>query len=281
MIHSIHHLSIATPDIEIAARDYAVLLAREPDGAIEADGTRQVWFSTTNVRLALVEPSGAGARGEAARRRLDDKGEGLWEIVFGVDDIARATTLFERRGLAPGEEYAHAIAAQDAPSALRASRLSAAATHGIDVVVAQAARNASVAPAEAGVAGLDHVVVRTPDPERAVALYGARLGLDMRLDRTNPAWGARLLFFRCGDLVVEIAHALKDSASGRPTGSAACRGVRRISLRRASACLRQGAMSRTCGSAAAPARTSARSATERRIRRRSCSASTPERREER
>lgn len=216
MIHSIHHLSIATPDIEIAARDYAVLLAREPDGAIEVDGTRQVWFSTTNVRLALVEPSGAGARGEAARRRLDDKGEGLWEIVFGVDDIARATTLFERRGLAPGEEYAHAIAAQDAPSALRASRLSAAATHGIDVVVAQAARNASVAPAEAGVAGLDHVVVRTPDPERAVALYGARLGLDMRLDRTNPAWGARLLFFRCGDLVVEIAHALKDSASGAP-----------------------------------------------------------------
>jgi catechol 2,3-dioxygenase-like lactoylglutathione lyase family enzyme len=65
------------------------------------------------------------------------------------------------------------------------------------------------------VAGLDHVVIRTPDPERAAALYGARLGLDMRLDRSNPAWGARLLFFRCGDLIVEIAH---DLAAGRGDG---------------------------------------------------------------
>ena len=43
--------------------------------------------------------------------------------------------------------------------------------------------------------------------------YGGRLGLDMRLDRSNPAWGARLMFFRCGDLVVEIAHSLRDGVS--------------------------------------------------------------------
>jgi catechol 2,3-dioxygenase-like lactoylglutathione lyase family enzyme len=64
--------------------------------------------------------------------------------------------------------------------------------------------------------GLDHVVVRTPDPERAAALYGARLGLDMRLDRSNPAWGARLMFFRCGDLIVEIAHDLTAGVSSGP-----------------------------------------------------------------
>jgi catechol 2,3-dioxygenase-like lactoylglutathione lyase family enzyme len=52
--------------------------------------------------------------------------------------------------------------------------------------------------------GLDHIVIRTPDPERAAALYGARLGLDMRLDR--EVTGRRLMFFRCGDAVVEIVH---------------------------------------------------------------------------
>ena len=52
--------------------------------------------------------------------------------------------------------------------------------------------------------GLDHVVIRSPDMERAAALYGARLGLDMRLDR--EVRGHRLMFFRCGDAVVEIAH---------------------------------------------------------------------------
>jgi hypothetical protein len=42
-------------------------------------------------------------------------------------------------------------------------------------------------------------------PERAAALYGARLGLDMALDRSHPDWG-RLMFFRCGDLIVEVTH---------------------------------------------------------------------------
>jgi catechol 2,3-dioxygenase-like lactoylglutathione lyase family enzyme len=52
---------------------------------------------------------------------------------------------------------------------------------------------------------MDHVVVSTPDPERAAALYVARLGLDMALDRSHPDWG-RLMFFRCGDVVVEVTH---------------------------------------------------------------------------
>ena len=59
-------------------------------------------------------------------------------------------------------------------------------------------------------------MVRTPNPERAIAFYAGRLGLDLRLDRSNPKWGARLLFFRCGDLVVEIAHDLKKGVSDEP-----------------------------------------------------------------
>jgi catechol 2,3-dioxygenase-like lactoylglutathione lyase family enzyme len=52
---------------------------------------------------------------------------------------------------------------------------------------------------------MDHVVIATADLERAAALYGARLGLDMALDRSHPDWG-RLMFFRCGDLIVEVTH---------------------------------------------------------------------------
>ena len=57
----------------------------------------------------------------------------------------------------------------------------------------------------APITALDHVVISTEDPERAAALYGARLGLDMALDRSHQDWG-RLMFFRCGDLIVEIVH---------------------------------------------------------------------------
>ena len=66
-------------------------------------------------------------------------------------------------------------------------------------------RPRSVPSADAPVTAMDHVVVSSADPERAAALYGARLGLDMALDRSHPDWG-RLMFFRCGDLIVEVVH---------------------------------------------------------------------------
>ena len=66
-------------------------------------------------------------------------------------------------------------------------------------------RPRSAVTAAAPILGLDHVVVSTEDPEQAAALYGARLGLDMALDRSHPDWG-RLMFFRCGDLIVEVTH---------------------------------------------------------------------------
>jgi catechol 2,3-dioxygenase-like lactoylglutathione lyase family enzyme len=66
------------------------------------------------------------------------------------------------------------------------------------------------------VVALDHVVINTPNAERAVALYGARLGLDFRLDRSNPQWGSRLMFFRCGGAVVEIGARLGGEVSDAP-----------------------------------------------------------------
>ncbi|MEQ1868340.1 MAG: hypothetical protein ABL996_27305 [Micropepsaceae bacterium] len=48
------------------------------------------------------------------------------------------------------------------------------------------------------------------------APIGARLGLDMRLDRTEPKWGARLMFFRAGDLIVEVVHNLAEEPSDKP-----------------------------------------------------------------
>ncbi|MFO1135519.1 MAG: VOC family protein [Rhodoblastus sp.] len=216
MIVSIHHIALATLDIDAAARAYALLFNRAPDGAIAADGTRQVWFSTSNIRFALIAPDGAGALADAVRARLASSGEGLWSIGYCVDDLDKTANLFERRGLQPGPEHPLYVEDRGAAAAMRARNLSLEATQGIETILLAAPRPTAVrGPADAA-SGLDHVVIRTADPERAVALYGARLGLDMRLDRSNPAWGARLLFFRCGDLVVEIAHELKGGVSQKP-----------------------------------------------------------------
>ncbi len=60
------------------------------------------------------------------------------------------------------------------------------------------------------------MVINTQSPDRALALYGARLGLDFRLDRSNPQWGSRLMFFRCGGAVVEIGARLGGEATDAP-----------------------------------------------------------------
>ena len=175
-------LTIVVDDLEQAAADYAALLGPAygavPD-EIDHD-TRS--FLTENIDLRL-----------RARRSCDDVG--LAAFTFRVKDLSRAADTFARCGI----PVANGV-------------LDRAATYGIPMALTDA-----IAPtAPAGGISLDHVVIRTPAPERAVALYGGRLGLDMRLDRSDPAWNARLMFFRCGDLVVEIAHLLSDGVSDTP-----------------------------------------------------------------
>ena len=61
------------------------------------------------------------------------------------------------------------------------------------------------------VSALDHIVINTPNPERAAATYGARLGLRFALDRTAEQWQTRFLFFRIGNLTLEVIHRLGDA----------------------------------------------------------------------
>ena len=134
-------------------------------------------------------------------------------LGFATADLGRARSLLQRRGLA--------VAQGDRGGAID---VALAATHGTGISLVErapgSAQTGPLPPADAErdeiVSGLDHVVIRSPNPERAVALFAGRLGLSLRLDRTEPAWGARLLFFRCGDLVVEVAHDLKAGVSDGP-----------------------------------------------------------------
>jgi catechol 2,3-dioxygenase-like lactoylglutathione lyase family enzyme len=130
-----------------------------------------------------------------------------------VADLEKARRLLSQRALPVSDD--------EPPDSLRALAVAPSATHQVPILLVQQQADAQPSPLLAAeeataVAGLDHVVIRSPDPERAVTLYAGRLGLSLRLDRTEPAWGARLLFFRCGDLIVEVVHDLKE---GRGDGA--------------------------------------------------------------
>jgi catechol 2,3-dioxygenase-like lactoylglutathione lyase family enzyme len=134
-------------------------------------------------------------------------GEALSSIVFATSDLDKASRLLERRAV-PSERSDDQLV------------LSRQATYGVPIALIERdqppAPSAPTLDEAAAISSLDHIVVRTPNPERAIAFYAGRLGLDLRLDRSNPEWGSRLLFFRCGDLVVEIAHDLKTGVSDGP-----------------------------------------------------------------
>ena len=212
MITGLDHIVILVRDLDTGIAAYQTLLARNPNWRSEQEGVSTGFFTLDNITLELLAPSGSGPTADRVRTALAEQGEGLASLAFRVDDIARMHRRLKRLALEP-EDVAEASSLDDASGSTlswKRTRASTKATHGVRLFFLELTneRQKSSTAAAAPVTGLDHVVVSTPEPDRAAALYGARLGLDMALDRTNPAWGARLMFFRCGDLVVEVVHRL-------------------------------------------------------------------------
>ena len=222
MIRALDHVVIAVRDLGAAVAAYETLLGRAPSWRAEAHGggAEIAAFGLANMAVELMAPSGDGPMAARLRAVLDARGEGLASLAFAVDDIERAHRRLARLVLDPEPVVAAESVdrGSGARRAWRRTRASTTATRGVRVFLMEqgALPPSPVMAAEAAaVTGLDHVVIRTPDPERAAALYGARLGLDMALDRSHPEWG-RLMFFRCGDLIVEVAHRPGKEATSGP-----------------------------------------------------------------
>jgi len=63
------------------------------------------------------------------------------------------------------------------------------------------------APADA-VTAIDHVVIHSPNLDRALRLWRDRLGVRLALDREFPGRGLRMLFFRSGGVTLEFVSPL-------------------------------------------------------------------------
>jgi catechol 2,3-dioxygenase-like lactoylglutathione lyase family enzyme len=212
MIESLNHIAIAVRDLDRAASAFGALLGRKADWREEAAGARHTWFQLANMAVDLVQADGPGETGDRVRAQIEAHGEGLWGLAFGVSDLAETSRVLVRRGAPVGE--AAALLSTDA---WRLAFVDPAVTHGVSIALAERTGAVRAKPAAPdAVVALDHVVINTANPDRAVALYGARLGLDFRLDRSNPQWGSRLLFFRCGGAVVEIGARLGAEVSDAP-----------------------------------------------------------------
>jgi catechol 2,3-dioxygenase-like lactoylglutathione lyase family enzyme len=145
--------------------DSVRVAAPDPDAAVTA------------YRILLgIEPT---PRAGAQRFQL---GRGAVEIEAGDGGLRALRFVADDPPIVPAVESFHGIAVTvDAPDADRP------------------------AAAPGPVLAIDHVVVHTPAPERAIVLWRDRLGLRLALDRVFAERGLRLLFFRSGGITLEYA----------------------------------------------------------------------------
>jgi catechol 2,3-dioxygenase-like lactoylglutathione lyase family enzyme len=209
VITGLDHVVVLVGDIEAAATTYQTLFARAPAWRNSGDGAERVLFTLDNMTLELMSPHGDDTTANRIRAVLAKQGEGLASLCFRTGDIAKMHRRLDRLTLKPepvAEVESH-DATTGATLSWKRTRAATEATRGIRLFFLELTRERplSVRTTVASVTAMDHVVIATADPERAAALYGARLGLDMALDRSHPDWG-RLMFFRCGDLIVELVN---------------------------------------------------------------------------
>ncbi|HUI28221.1 MAG TPA: VOC family protein [Candidatus Kryptonia bacterium] len=152
-------IQIGVADLADAARDYALVLGREP-----------------------TAPCAHTRRFELCRGAVE---------------------------LEPGELGVHSLRFVPEPGEAPRWPLDREAFNGLDVRVGGVATATTSVHSSPGVVhAIDHVVINTPDLDRAVALWRDRLGIRLALDREFPHRGLRMCFFRSAGITLEFVGSL-------------------------------------------------------------------------
>jgi len=62
-----------------------------------------------------------------------------------------------------------------------------------------------------GLCAVDHIVLMTGDAADCIRLFGENgYGMRLALDQMVPKWGGRMLFFRCGKMILEVIHNIEE-----------------------------------------------------------------------
>jgi catechol 2,3-dioxygenase-like lactoylglutathione lyase family enzyme len=211
MITGLHHVSLAVADLDGGIRLYRELLGREPSMRSEEDGTSCAYFGLENTTLRLISPRDNTPTADRIRQKLQANQGKLFELAFKVANIEDARQRLKKISLRPEKHLDFEVRDFKRPDVLTGWRglgFETPFSNGLDIylVEPQLPSPTLKAAAEAPVVRMDLVVVQTPQPERALAFYGARLDLELIFDRTNADTGGRLAQFSCGDMLIEVSH---------------------------------------------------------------------------
>lgn len=188
-------LQVVTQDPERVTAQYAALLGRPEPSPVTAGTSPKFELGAGNIRVTVA---------------ASDTEPGIAGLALSVDELPSWQRRLQRLNLldtATRSAKPETVLPVDPHTLSIKSRglLLAFNDHPVS----------EGTTAEPGlITGVDHIVVGSSNPEATAALWGARLGLDMRLELSRPEWGVQLMFFRVGDAILEVVHPLDGDTAG-------------------------------------------------------------------
>ncbi len=230
---TLDHVVIAVQDLDAATEDYTALLGREPSwrGEHPKYGTKNTLFRIDNTYIELLSlGAGKGDKRWAGElsRFFQNSGDGLYALALGTSDVNAAVREARDNGLdvldpSDGEGVDLISGAR---RQWRNAQVPLKSSNGARIFFIQHKSPPDALPVAATIDGvgagapsgcvkrMDHAVVLSADMEASRRVWGEAIGARLALDRTFPERNTRILFFRLGDITVEISGGAAQSKEG-------------------------------------------------------------------
>ena len=213
MINTLDHLIIAVKDLNEAEQNYKKLFGLNPvwRGEHKDLGTANVIFNFKNTYLELLSANGEGLGAMLVNSAIEESGDGLIGVVFGVENIKEASKSLIEKGFAI-TEISDGEGRNNSSNELRKWKnffLPQELSRGIFSFIIEHTEGSLKKPDEYpsdSINKLDHLVINTNDADGFMHVYQDIFKIRLALDKVIEHWDSRMLFFRLNRTTIEVVE---------------------------------------------------------------------------
>ena len=213
MINTLDHLIIAVKDLNEAELNYKKLFGLNPvwRGEHKELGTANVIFNFKNTYLELLSANGEGLGAMLVNSAIEESGDGLIGVVFGVDNIKKASKSLIEKGFAI-TDISDGEGRNNSSNELRKWKnlfLPQELSRGIFSFIIQHTEGSLKKPDKYpsdSMNKLDHLVINTNDADGFINVYQDIFEIRLALDEVIEHWDSRMLFFRLNKTTIEVVE---------------------------------------------------------------------------
>ena len=213
MINTLDHLIIAVKDLNEAELNYKKLFGLNPvwRGEHKELGTANVIFNFKNTYLELLCANGEGLGAMLVNSAIEESGDGLIGVVFGVDNIKEASKSLIEKGFVI-TDISDGEGRNNSSNELRKWQnffLPQELSRGIFSFIIEHTEGSLKKPVEYpsdSINKLDHLVINTNDADGFIHIYQDIFKIRLALDKVIEHWDSRMLFFRLNRTTIEVVE---------------------------------------------------------------------------